>query len=978
MLFVLPAPSKLSSLLGMNYLKALALLISLGYNFNASSIAQSVPHWIWPDKSEKHESVYFRKEITLPEGEIKSAKLQATCDNGFKLFINEKQALSGNNWGSNYSAEIKKFLQPGKKNAIAVEGINQGGVGGFVMKLTLDQGGKKESLVTDTTWVAHRKFYGQWKKAGFGDEGWTKVISNGKMGDGPWGDVFAGKAKGGDAVSSLEPASDEIKLAKGFEAELLYTVPKKQQGSWVSICVDDKGRLITSDQGGQGLYRIDASQEETKVEKLQIDITSAQGLLHAFGSLWVNVNGRGAGVYRFTDTNGDGNYDKKESIKSLNGGGEHGPHALVLGPNGKHIYVVGGNMTKLPQVDSSRVPTNWGEDHLLKRLPDARGHARSIRAPGGWIARFDKDGKNWETVAMGFRNTYDMAFNIDGELFAYDSDMEWDAGTPWYRPTRFYHVTSGADFGWRTGTGKWPQWYPDCLPAAYGIGPGSPVGVTSGLGAKFPAKYQKAIYCLDWTYGTMSAMHLKANGSSYLAEREEFVASSKLRMTDAVINPSDGAMYFTVGGRGGQSALYRVTYTGKEDTYPAQKDSSFHKERSLRATLESHHVAGKETVEKIWKYLGHEDRHIRWAARVALEHQSVEQWEDRALKERSPQASLTALCALARHGDSSIQGKLISALEKQHLGNLSKSQQLELLRVYQLTFIRMGEPDQKSAAKLAKNLDAFYPSPHSELNRELVTLLVYLKSPNVIGKTLALMSQSSDQTKYNWSTDLLSRNGGYARAFMATAESSPQRDQIHFAKELRNLEVHWKKAQWLEYFRWYKKAESFKGGNSFSGFLKNFRNEALAHVPEELKTEIEKIQKEAATRGPPFEVEASLEVGILGQEMRFDKDSLKVKAGKNVELIFSNNDSLPLMHNLLLVKPGSRMKIVNEAIAMGVDGMVNNYVPDNDNVLASTPLVQIGSSYKLYFKAPSKPGKYEYVCTYPGHGLTMWGTLTVE
>ena len=72
------------------------------------------------------------------------------------------------------------------------------------------------------------------------------------------------------------------------------------------------------------------------------------------------------------------------------------------------------------------------------------------------------------------------------------------------------------------------------------------------------------------------------------------------------------------------------------------------------------------------------------------------------------------------------------------------------------------------------------------------------------------------------------------------------------------------------------------------------------------------------------------------------------------------------------------MKIVNEAIAMGVDGMVNNYVPDNDNVLAFTPLVQIGNSYKLYFKAPSKPGKYEYVCTYPGHGLTMWGTLTVE
>ena len=138
-------------------------------------------------------------------------------------------------------------------------------------------------------------------------------------------------------------------------------------------------------------------------------------------------------------------------------------------------------MTKLPKMNGSLVPTNWDEDLLLKRLPDARGHAANIRAPGGWIGRFDKDGKNWKTVAMGFRNSYDMAFNIDGELFAYDSDMEWDAGTPWYRPTRLYHIASGADFGWRTGTGKWPQWFPDALPPLYDIGPGSPVGVISGL-----------------------------------------------------------------------------------------------------------------------------------------------------------------------------------------------------------------------------------------------------------------------------------------------------------------------------------------------------------------------------------------------------------------------------------------------------------------------------------------------------------------
>ena len=937
--------------------------------FQSFVFADSKPQWIWPDKLQKNESAYFRKEILLPKGKIKSAKLQATCDNSFKLFINQKNALSGDTWSKNYSTDVTKLLLPAKPNIIAVEGINQGGVGGFVMKLTLDLGSQKEYFITDTTWVAERKISEKWKQLGFNDESWTNVISNGKMGDSPWGDVFA---------SEEMIDNDEIKIAKGFKAELIYEVPKNSQGSWVSICVDDKGRLIASDQGGQGLYRIDVSKSDIKVDKLEIDISSAQGLLHAFGSLWVNVNGKGSGVYKFTDTTEDGIYDKKETIKLLSGGGEHGPHALVLGPKGKYIYIVGGNFTRLPTMDSSRVPTNWGEDHLLKRLPDARGHAKSIRAPGGWIARFDKDGKNWETIAMGFRNTYDMAFNIDGELFAYDSDMEWDAGTPWYRPTRFYHVTSGADFGWRTGTGKWPQWYPDCLPAAYGIGPGSPVGVTSGLGSKFPEKYQKAIYCLDWTYGTMSAMHLDARGSSFVAEREEFVASAKLRMTDAVINPMDGAMYFTVGGRGGQSALYRVSYIGTEDTSPVRAGSPFDAERNLRAKLESYHIATEGALDKIWKHLGHEDRHIRWAARVALEHQPVEHWQDRALIENSPQISLTALCALARHGNPTIQGKLLNALRKLNLVSLSKSQQLELLRIYQLTFIRLGKPDSKTAEKLAKELDIFYPSAHSELNRELVTLLVYLKSPNVIGKTLALMSQSSDQEKYNWNKELLSRNGRYAQAFVATAKSSPQRDQIHFAKELRNMDIHWKKDQWLEYFRWYKKAETFKGGNSFSGFLKNFRDEALAHVPEELKIDIERIQSEKSSSGPPFEIEVSLEIGVLGGQMRFDRDSHRVKTGKNVELIFKNNDTLPLMHNLLLVKPGTRIEVVNDAIAMGAEGMANNYVPDNPNVLAATPLIQIGNSYSLYFKAPEKPGDYEYVCTYPGHGLIMWGTLFVD
>ena len=140
-----------------------------------------------------------------------------------------------------------------------------------------------------------------------------------------------------------------------------------------------------------------------------------------------------------------------------------------------------GNNTNLPEeISRSRVPKNWSEDHLLGRMPDARGHNANRMGPGGFILSMNPDGKDLELIATGFRNQYDIALNREGELFTYDADMEWDVGTPWYRPTRINHVISGAEFGWRNGTGKWPAYYPDSFGAAVDIGPGSPTGICFG------------------------------------------------------------------------------------------------------------------------------------------------------------------------------------------------------------------------------------------------------------------------------------------------------------------------------------------------------------------------------------------------------------------------------------------------------------------------------------------------------------------
>src|SRR5262249_17558709 len=241
-----------------------------------------------------------------------------------------------------------------------------------------------------------------------------------------------GKGKGGTGKAT--PA-ERIKVAKDFKVELLYTVPRGSQGSWVSLCVDPQGRLIASDQGGAGLFRItppapggDAA--DTRVEKLPADISGAQGLLWAFDSLYVMVNGAGRGkggrrpngLYRVRPANPGGELTDVQLLHRLQGGGEHGPHAVVLAPDGKSLFCVCGNDTRLTQVSGSYLPKVWGNDNLFPMLATFSG----VVPPAGCIYKVDPDGQKWELWSAGYRNHYDAAFNRHGDLFTFDSDMEWD------------------------------------------------------------------------------------------------------------------------------------------------------------------------------------------------------------------------------------------------------------------------------------------------------------------------------------------------------------------------------------------------------------------------------------------------------------------------------------------------------------------------------------------------------------------------
>ena len=771
----------------------------------------------------------------------------------------------------------------------------------------------------------------------------------------------------------------------GFKLEKIYEVPKDTQGSWVSMAVDSKGRLYCADQGDKGVYRVDLSGSDPKVDRVPLEISSAHGMLWAHDSLYIVVNGggiggNGSGLYRVTDTNGDDQLDKIVSLRKIQGGGEHGPHAVVLAPDGESLFVLGGNHTKTPKQETSAVVPNYGEDQLLPRSPDARGHAASIRAPGGWIAQTDPEGKSWHLFSTGFRNQYDIAFNADGEMFTFDSDMEWDSGTPWYRPTRIYHCTSGSEFGWRTGTGKFPAWYPDVLPPAMDIGPGSPTGVVSGLGAAFPSKYQHAIYAFDWTYGTIYAIHLTPNGSSYDAEKEEFVTGIPLNVTDGVIG-KDGHFYFAVGGRGTPSALYRVQYTGTETTdLIPNNNPEASSLRELRRSIERFHGKKDPTaIKSVWPYLGHEDRFIRFAARVALEHQPVSQWQDQALAESDPQTALTALLALARQGNSSQQGPLLQAIGRLQPGEFNEARKLETLRILSLSFIRMGKPNEDLAASLAESLSPYFPAPSDALNRELISMLVYLNAPDVVAKAVPLMNQeATGLEEIEFDDNLLKRSKGYGGSFLNQKANNPQRQQIHYAYALKNISVGWTPALRKEYFTWFAKAKNFKGGASFGGFIENFRKESIANIGNEAERKaMDELSKQEVKLVPDgFESAERLQIGMLAG-MRFNKSTLTVKAGAKVALEVLNDDPTKMMHNWALVKKGSLNKVLQAALTLGPKAIELNFVPDISEVLASTPQVAPDRKYTLYFTAPTEPGQYPYVCTYPGHGQLMRGILNV-
>ena len=401
-----------------------------------------------------------------------------------------------------------------------------------------------------------------------------------------------GQAPNQASLVTQTVAGVQFSTLPGFTIERVN--PADKNDSYVVVTFDSQGRLVVSKEQDHPRILLDANKDGIyESEKVLSDkVRNCQGLWFDGPTMWGSCvlveaaaelaakpsaapaqGGRGGGgggaggnrpaaIVKLQDTNGDDVMDMIETLGLAGSIQEHGPHAIRRRPDGGIAVIVGNNETIADSALDLSSPVLKDKDAQF--LPYFANFGQSARE-GAHSAIFDWDPatKKFHVFSGGNRNSYDFGYNLSGEAFLFDSDMEWDIGLPWYREVRTAHQVLNGNYGYRNGSGKYPGYYIDSLPPTRDLGRGSPVGVEFYTSYAYPKEFFDNLFEADWSRGRLLYTALTPAGATYTAraDRAEFIHGEPFNITDIEVGP-DGLMYFTTGGRNTTGGLWRLRYKG--------------------------------------------------------------------------------------------------------------------------------------------------------------------------------------------------------------------------------------------------------------------------------------------------------------------------------------------------------------------------------------------------------------------------------
>lgn len=356
-------------------------------------------------------------------------------------------------------------------------------------------------------------------------------------------------------LASVGSETKAANLPEGFVLERASS----REGSFLTLAFDDVGRAIVGVEDGPILRLADTDHDGIfdADEVFGADLFACQGLAIRGDETFAVAHRDGrAGLWRIA---ADGTVLLLLGIESPS---EHGAHGIAFGPDGA-LFLACGNESSIS------TPPTWGlsldqvlDGSLLPTFEDPLGIGAATKVPYGFVARVDPASGAWGYHSIGYRNHYDLAFDDEGELFTWDSDMEYDEGLPWYRPTRALHTRYGIDYGFRRGSSPWREHRPECGASMADTGRGSPSGITFASRTNFPTPWRERLFACDWSRGRIVAFDLEPRGSTFVAQVHTFAEGDALAsVTDAAVGP-DGALYVLRGGRGLVGPMQRIAWRG--------------------------------------------------------------------------------------------------------------------------------------------------------------------------------------------------------------------------------------------------------------------------------------------------------------------------------------------------------------------------------------------------------------------------------